>query len=150
MTTRQQIEKRFALQELVCPHIYNRHGAKAWEMLDENLLKVLAFIREKLGKPIYINNWHKEGDYSQRGMRCNCCQLVKAKTAKGIPYISAHVLGKAVDFDVKGMDAQQVRDWIIANRQRLPHPVRLEDKKSWVHLDVRSNKWTEMVELFED
>lgn len=148
-TTKQQISRRFDIQELVCPHIYNRHGEKAWDMLDENLLKVLIWIREKLGKPIYVNNWnYKQGTLSQRGMRCNCCQLVKDKTAKGIPYVSAHVLGKAVDFDVKGMTAQEVRDWIYENRQRLPHPVRLEDGVTWVHLDVRSDKWSSMVEYF--
>lgn len=146
--TRQQIGRYFDIQELVCSHVFNRHGEKAWNMLDEDLLKVLLFIREKLGKPIYVNDWYVRGSLSQRGMRCNCCQLVKDKTAKDIPYISAHVLGKAVDFDVKGMTAQEVREWIFENRQRLPHPVRLEEGVSWVHLDVRSDKWSSMVEYF--
>ena len=34
------------------------------------------------------------------------CQLVKSKS---IPYMSSHCLGKAIDFHVNGMEAEEVR-----------------------------------------
>ena len=43
----------------------------------------------------------------------NLCSIVQAKTRKEILYLSGHVLGKAFDFKVKGMDSEDVRKWII-------------------------------------
>ena len=57
---------------------------------------------------------------------------------------SAHIFGKAVDFDVSGMTAIEVRKWIVNNPNKLPHKVRLERNANgkpinWVHLDVMSD-----------
>ena len=152
--TRQQIleriKKYFDLQELVCKHIYNKYGQSAWDFFDKDFLAVLLYIRENLGKAIYVNNWQlKDGELTQRGLRCQHCQMVKDKTKDGKPYMSAHLFGKALDFDVKGMTAEDVRQWIIAHKADLPHPVRLEDKVSWVHLDVRYDDTEKMVYLFQ-
>lgn len=102
--------------------------------LDDRLIETLDIVRERiLGVPVTVNNWRQGGSFSQRGLRCNCCQLVKSKIA---PYLSAHVLGKAIDFDAKGMTANEVRAAIIKAQLLLPYPVRLETGVSWVHLDV--------------
>jgi hypothetical protein len=45
----------------------------------------------------------------------------------------------AVDFDVTGMKAEEVRKWIKDNQIFLPYPIRLEEDVNWVHLDVRSD-----------
>lgn len=71
---------------------------------------------------------------TQRGMRCNRCDMVKSKTT---PYISAHILGKGGDFTVKGMTADQARQKIKANAHLLPCPIRIENGVNWVHFDVR-------------
>lgn len=142
-----KIKKFFDIQELVCKHIYDKYGQMAWDFLDNDLLEVLVFIREGLGKAIFVNSWSIGGTASQRGLRCQHCEMVKSKAATK-PYMSAHCFGKAVDFDVKGMTAQDVRDWIIANASKLPHPIRLEDGVSWVHIDVRNDDPNKMVKLF--
>lgn len=126
----------FILEELVSKAVIDKYGDKAWSFLDPRLLKTLDFLREQLGRPITINNWKWEGEFSQRGLRENTCDIVKKKTAQGVIYLSGHVLGIAADFDVKGMTAGEVRRWIVENQESLPYPVRLEDKASWVHLDV--------------
>jgi uncharacterized protein YcbK (DUF882 family) len=50
-------------------------------------------------------------------------------------YMSAHCNGSAIDFDVQGMSANSVRNLIISNQNKLPHPIRMEDKVNWVHVD---------------
>lgn len=136
-TVREGIKKYFDIQELVCKHVYNRHKEGAWDFIDDDLLSVLLFIREGLNKPIYVNSWQVGGSYTQRGYRCNCCALVRAKSIAGELYVSAHSLGKAADFTVEGMTAAEVRQWVTANADRLPHKVRMERGVSWVHIDVR-------------
>ena len=59
-----------------------------------------------------------------RGLRCNKCKLVANKS---VSYLSAHVLGKAGDFSVDGMSAEEARQKIIENIDKLPHPIRMEN-----------------------
>lgn len=141
------VKKYFGIKELVCPHVYEVWGENAWQFLDDRMLANLVFIREGIGKPIVVNNWAKGGEYSQRGLRCNTCLLVIEKTDLRKVYLSAHIQGKAVDFNVVGMTAEEVRQWIIDHADEMPYPLRLERDVSWVHMDVR-NKSVEKVDLF--
>lgn len=127
----------FKIQELVCPETYKKFGEQAWMFIDERLLETLDIVREKiLGKPMVVNNWTAGGGFTQRGLRCNLCQLVRDKTKSGKLYLSAHNFGKAVDATVQGMTAEEARKLIIKNQILLPYPVRLEEGVSWLHLDV--------------
>lgn len=122
----------FDIDELVCDHALAKFGEAAWEFLDTNYLHCLLVIRRDiLRSPMYCNG----RGATQRGLRCNMCQLVKSKT---YTYISAHILGKAGDFDVKGMTAEQARRLIIERQELLPCPIRLEKDVSWLHFDTRS------------
>ena len=90
-----KLKENFDIRELVCQHCYNKFGEQSWQFLSTELLSVLYTLRYEIFKvPITINNWHIKGKFSQRGLRCNMCQLVKDK--KSI-YISAHCLGKAIE-----------------------------------------------------
>lgn len=128
--------KHFDACELLCPHVCRRFGADGLRFVDFTILDNIEWLRGALGRKIYVNNWHKGGKYSQRGLRCNCCGLVADKTRAGAPYLSAHVLGKAVDFDVEGMTAEDVRAFITARAAEIPHACRLEAGGSWVHMDT--------------
>lgn len=75
-----RIKKYFDIEELVCKHVFKKHGEYAWEFFDERLLETLLTIREKIGMPIYVNNWQVGGNLTQRGLRCNMCQLVREKS----------------------------------------------------------------------
>jgi hypothetical protein len=64
---------------------------------------------------------------------------------KSTLYLSAHIFGKAVDFDVEGMSAVDVRKWIIENAEKFPCKIRLERNLNgkpinWVHLDTMSDE----------
>ena len=54
--------------------------------------------------------------------------------------MSAHTMGKAVDFDVEGMTADEVRGWLAEHGAYLPYPIRVENDVNWLHMDVFQNK----------
>lgn len=132
----------FELHELICPHVLNRDGELGWRYFRPVMIDFIDWLRDKLGRPVYVNNYGWGGQKSQRGLRCNMCSLVKNKKTL---YMSAHVLGCGIDFNVKGMTPDEVRGWIAKN---IPaffalHPEytrkcrieRAEDAPSWVHID---------------
>ena len=132
--TRQEIltaiRPYFEIEELVCDHTYQKWGEKAWQFLDSDYLQCLLIIRRDIIKrPMWCNGTQKK----QRGLRCNRCQLVREKT--GV-YLSAHCLGKAGDFTITGMSAEQARQTIKANAHLLPCNIRMEKAVSWLHFDV--------------
>lgn len=124
----------FAVNELVCPHTFNKYGERSWQFLDTNALYGLLLMRVSIfGVPMYVNSY-KNGK-TQRGLRCNLCQIVKDKTNAGVLYMSQHPFGKAWDFDVQGMTAEQARKKIIENANLFPFNFRLESDVNWVHWD---------------
>ena len=125
-----KVRQFFSIEELVCPHAYRKWGQRCWQFLDTAFLETLYVIRKEiLGVPMYCNI----GEYTQRGLRCNKCKMVANKS---VSYLSAHVLGKAGDFSVQGMTAEEARQKIIENADRLPHPIRMEANVVWLHIDV--------------
>lgn len=127
----------FKIEELVCPDVYKKFGEQAWMFIDGRLVETLDIVREKiLGKPMVVNNWTAGGSFTQRGLRCNLCQLVKDKTKSNRLYLSAHNFGKAIDATVQGISAEEARKLIVKNQILLPYPVRLEEGVSWLHLDM--------------
>lgn len=131
--------KYFDLDELVCPHIYNKFGDFAWSFFDPRLLITVDILRIYIDKSIYVNNWMVHGDFSQRGCRCIQCQLVKDAIKKGILYVSPHMRFQAADMDITGYTAEEARQWIVTNQNIFPYNIRLEKDVTWVHLDVASN-----------
>lgn len=129
---RSRIKEYFHISELVGRRTAQKHGERAWRFLDYRLLYALLIIREGLGRKMFVNRGNKR----QRGLRTVVQQLVKNAFYKDRLYISAHMMGKAADFDVEGMTAQEVRNWISLNSRRFPFKIRLEGKVTWVHLDV--------------
>lgn len=142
----------FSVKELVCPHTYARFGENSWQFLQTPLLHTLLILRTEILKvELHCNNWYKVGGkLSQRGLRCNLCEEVKKYTDINRTYISAHIQGLAVDLTSPKMQAQQMRDEIMAHADLLPYPVRIEqnedDKPTWLHIDcydtAKGNKIT--------
>lgn len=127
-----ELSAYFNVSELVCPHIYNKWKESSWQFLDTSFLETLLIIRRDiLQLPMICNTC----TLTQRGIRCNCCQLVKEKTD---PYLSAHILGKAGDFTIIGLTSEEARQRIIAKSHLLPHKIRLESNVPWLHIDVLS------------
>ena len=125
-----ELHKFFQIRELVCPHTHSKWGERSWQFLDTAYLHNLLVVRRDILKvPMVCNH----GARLQRGLRCNRCELV---SQKGSVYLSSHVLGKAGDFTVQGMTAQEARSLIRNNAHLLPYPLRMEGGVSWLHFDV--------------
>lgn len=146
------IKKYFDIREFVDKITYNEYKERAWRFFDARLLHTIYTLRFHLDKPFTANNWSWGGRFDERGLRTNICPLVAGK--KGL-YLSAHLRGAALDFDVEGMTASEVRKWILDHQNILPYPIRLEHKYassgreiSWVHLDVDYEPHNPKVYLF--
>ena len=125
-----EIRKYFDIDELVCDHTYTRWKEQAWQFLDTDFLHALLVIRRDIIKrPMWCNSTTKK----QRGLRCNMCQMVREKTSV---YLSSHCLGKAGDFTITGMTAEQAREAIKQKAILLPCNIRIEKAVSWLHFDV--------------
>jgi len=138
-----KLKEYFSIYELVDEPTYKKFKDKAWQFFDYDTLLCLLIIREGIGRSMTINNWYWNGQFSQRGLRTNTSYIVKKKTNSNSLYLSAHVVGKGFDFDVKGMTADEVRTWIQDNADLFSCKIRLEHKYAksgktinWVHLDT--------------
>lgn len=125
-----ELRNYFQIRELVCRHTYSQWGERSWQFLDTDYLECLLIIRRDILKRAMVCNTNTQ---NQRGLRCNLCQIVKDKDKL---YISSHILGKAGDFTVEGMTAQEARSMIRNNAHLLPCPIRMEGGVSWLHFDV--------------
>lgn len=133
----------FDIDELVCDHTYAKWGENAWQFLDTDYLHALLVIRRDI---IRLPMWCNGSQKKQRGLRCNRCQMVREKTSV---YLSAHILGKAGDFTISGMTAEQARQKIKANANLLPCQIRIEKGVSWLHFDVRPDDTRPNVKVVE-
>lgn len=125
-----ELRQFFDIEELVCSHALEEWGEASWQFLNTDYLHTLLVIRRDiLQAPMTCN-------YSllrQRGLRCNMCPLVQEKESL---YLSSHLFGKAGDFTVKCMTAEEARQKIRQNAHLLPHPIRIEEGVTWLHIDT--------------
>jgi hypothetical protein len=134
--------KYFQIQELVPKEVYASQGMRAWDLLDKRAIETLDWLRENIGRPITVNNWMWGGSNQLRGYRPKGCLI-------GAPQ-SAHKEGMAFDFSVDGWTDEQTKAWIEANKEGLPHRIRIEieNTNSKVHFDVRGFVGTEKIKYF--
>ena len=100
--------------------------------LDDELVVLLQCIREHFGKPVHITSGYRTAAHN---------------AAVGGSKSSQHLLGRAADFYVEGVDVATVADYaekLLPDRGgigRYPkdakHPKR---STGWVHIDTRANK----------
>lgn len=136
-----ELKKYFKIYELVGKYTYRIHKDRAWKFFSTESLEMLLIIRKNIDRPMTINTWFWGGKFSQRGLRSNLSTIFKRMFSLGKLYLSAHVLGEGFDFDVEGMTAPEVRQWVKENAFLFPMKVRLERLKkgkqiNWVHADV--------------
>lgn len=148
----------FDVEEFVSPQAYNKYKHLGnyffLSRIDIRLLAVLLNIRKKLDRPITINDWKWGGKFDERGIRDSSTPMLQGRARKDDPWFSGHCLSMALDFDVEGMTANEVRKWLVDNQECLPFKIRLERKYgvnyiSWVHLDVCDDPRNPKVYMFD-
>lgn len=130
-----ELKTYFKITELVCPHTYSAWGDNSWNFLDTNYLHTLLVLRRDIFKLPMVCNTKTQ---TQRGTRCNLCQLVKDKTSRNEVYLTQHLFGKGGDFNIAGnvLTAENMRTLIKTHQSLLPVPIRIERHVSWLHFDV--------------
>lgn len=143
--------KYFTIQQLMPPEIITKYGDdKCWQFIDEKLITFIDWLKEKTQWDIIINNYANNGNFKYRGFRPNYWNMLEkvkpVKTAEEMTiflkqntYCSQHLFGKAVDFDVKGLTASYVRNWLKEHQTDFPVKIWCEDNTNWVHIDVRNS-----------
>lgn len=126
------IPQHFDLREFVPPDVYTALGANAWVVMDPRIVWTLDQIRMLFGKPITVNNWHLGGKFRYRGFRPRDYTETAARYGQ-------HYMGRAVDFDIKGMSAEEFRSSLKMNPNNLAYRyiTACEEGTNWIHLDVR-------------
>lgn len=130
--------KYFKAKELVSPEVYKIHGENSFKYFSKNILIFLDTLREDLQVPILVNR--PSLGFTQRGLRTTIDNIVKDEVENNKLYLSAHVLGRGVDFEVPNMDMKKVYERIINNPKKFNMITRIEDpnvtlKKGYIHVD---------------
>lgn len=132
-----KLKEFFDIKELVCPHTYKKFGELSWQFFDYQFLENLLILRrDVLDVPLICNNWGNNGNFSQRGLRCNICEIPKSKTSKNQIYLSAHCNGAGADFSSSKMTANEMRELIKEKAYLFTVPIRVERDVSWLHFDI--------------
>ena len=132
------LQHEFDIRELVCPHAYEGWGETCWQFIQADLLEVIRVLRHELLKvPMIVNTWASGGQFDERGLRCNLCELVQGYTNRDRMYLSPHCMGAAIDFHTNEIAPEEIRNIIRKNWKRYSSvPIRLERDVNWVHIDV--------------
>ena len=134
-----QVSKHFTVHEAIYLPTWGRLATETDGLTDEvkaNLITLFAkmdIVREYFGKPINVHVTYRPEEYN--------------KLIGGAP-MSAHKFGKACDFDVSGMNCDDVRSQIMANHLLETWDFRMEmlPGSVWVHL---GNDWKSGIRYFK-
>lgn len=121
--------KYFDIRELVGRTTYDKRGEAAWELLDENILRMLDIVREKFC-PLVVNNWHIGGEREWSGLRTS-------ESPYYSPY-SQHSFGRAFDCIPVGRTVDDLREYILSHDEEFPHIGGIEIGVDWLHIDGRN------------
>ena len=126
--------RHFRLEEFLPPKIHADLAAanalwKGWLLLDERILRTADALREKFGA-LTVNNWHTGGDRDECGLRVP--GMVNFK-----PY-SQHSFGRAIDCISRSLTGEDMRKYVMANRDQFPHATAMEQGVNWLHIDCRN------------
>jgi hypothetical protein len=126
--------KYFALNEVVYPGAIQARGEKAWELMDDRILRGADWLREKFG-PCVINGKFGGKGFTESGLR-------DPFTTTGAKF-SQHKFGRALDLKFLKVSVTEVYDYIIRNptEARENGITTVEDirdtKGQWLHVDCR-------------
>lgn len=128
----------FDAREFVDERTWKILGIKSACLIDPAIVRVADLLREKVGVPVVVNNWH----YAKNGEPIYKASGFRAIWEKVGGQLSQHRCGRAADFKVRGMTPARVFAIIMANQTEfeaagLTTVESLTFTPSWLHLDTR-------------
>ena len=138
--------KHFIVQEFINPTTYEKLGDDSIDLIDSKLIDIAEFIREDIGLPITINNWHNGGQYKESGLR-------DKDSTTGAPK-STHKLGKGMDLKIKGWGGKEWYEYVKKNFKQLYGLGlrRIEDKSiatTWCHMDTKEHGLKDTIQVVD-
>lgn len=131
----EDVTKNFKLVELVPRSIYEKYGKNSIWFVRYKLISGIQILRENLGKPCTINNWHVGGDFQYSGYRPRDCNIGADD--------SQHRGWNAYDLKFDGLESLEVQEWIRKNfksKELFKHFTTIENGTiGWTHVDDRYN-----------
>ncbi len=130
--------KYFDVREFVDQKTWSMLAEKSACLIDPAIVRVCDMLREKVGAPVIVNNWHfaKPGQnvYKASGFRA-VWEVVGGK-------LSQHRCGRAADVKVLGMTPPQQLSIVMAHEAEfeavgLTTIESVEYTLSWLHIDTR-------------
>ena len=131
------LTNNFRLEEFIDPDTFKKYGESSIWFIDVRIVTLAQFIRERIGKPCTVNNWHSGGSYRYSGFRPPKCTVGAS--------LSQHRFGRGIDLKVSGMEsngAPELRQDIENNYSiyRKVGLTTIEDgayAPTWCHIDIR-------------
>jgi hypothetical protein len=96
--------------------------------MDDRILMMADAIRDYFMEAVTINDYGKEMQY--RGFRTPNCKEYKQ--------YSQHSFGRAIDLDITGKNADEVRKIILDSPDKFSFITCIEIGVPWVHIDCRN------------
>ena len=131
-----KVSENFLLQEFIPKSIYDRFGVNSIWFIDDRIIKVAQYFRDKYNLPITINDWHTGGNRQYSGFRPPDCEIGAE--------LSQHRAGRACDLKFLGQDdisIDDIRENIRANQKEF-YDIGLraveEGTDTWLHLSVQN------------
>lgn len=147
--------KNFKVEEFVPQKIYEKYGDSSLWFIDPKIVSLAQMIREYFGKSMTINNWHNGGNFNYRGFRNDSFYYewessISAYKSKRKGKLSQHRMGRAIDFNISGLECDEVRAEFLKNENQWLEMglTTLESgdyAPSWIHADLR---YTGMDKIF--
>lgn len=142
--------KYFTPPEFFSRDIFNRErdkGNQIWRLMDSRILWTADKIRERFcgirknsQMGMIINTWTWNGDLQYRGYRDIYVDILYPDNKFSVT--SQHVFGRAMDYDIEGVPAEEIVQDIKdnPNAEAYKYITGLEEGTTWVHNDTRSWK----------
>lgn len=126
--------KYFEIHELVPRALYRKYKEQAWKYVDVRLIESIDTLKEhfNLGT-MTINNYEFGGNREWSGIRTS--------DSPWYSLTSQHSFANAFDIVFSHYTAEEVRNYIINNRDLFPHINGLELEIDWVHIDIRNEDY---------
>ena len=136
-----KVSKNFYSEEFLPKRLHKLNPGLVFRLMDERILRSIQDIRNCFPKDSFVvNDWHYEGGIQYRGYRPFQYYTLKCKTnlMQDDPILSQHHNGRALDFVTTKTPINEVRQFIIDNRDRLfPLITAIEIDVNWIHIDCR-------------
>lgn len=135
-----KVSKDFDIREFVPQEIWDKFGANSVQFIDKKVIDFAQYLRDKLNKPITINNWHIGGNRHESGFRL-------PDTTTGAK-LSQHKFGRAIDIVVEGYTGKQLRDFVIKNKAdflKIGMTTIEQGTEPWLHVDCRQTNLTDIL-----